>query len=83
MRKIAAASGLANSTRNGCSRTSPARPTGIVATTISQASFWSADRISRWAMLVKNPRMTRTQALAYTPSRTIAVARCRPTTKAR
>ena len=39
-------------------------PTGMVATISSQASFWSADSIRRVAMLVKKPRITRTQVLA-------------------
>jgi hypothetical protein len=40
-RKIAALIGLANSTRNSCSKISPTRPTGIVATIRNQHSFSS------------------------------------------
>jgi putative SOS response-associated peptidase YedK len=72
IRKMAARMGLPNRTRNSCSNMSPASPTGIVATMISQASRWSAvcscHRLvpsagwMTWRIEAKNPLMIRTQS---------------------
>ena len=72
IRKMAARTGLPNSTRNSCSNTSPTSPTGIVARMIIQASRWSAvcschlpvpatGRMN-WPIEEKNPLMIRTQS---------------------
>jgi len=57
-----AASGLAKCVRTACSASRPTSPTGIVASTSSQASRWSLVRTSRRAMLVTSPPMMRTQS---------------------
>jgi hypothetical protein len=54
-----------------------------VAMTSSQASRWSAVRISRRAMLVRNPRTMRTQSRRKNTRSASAVATCSPTMKAR
>ena len=55
-RKIAVGTGLASSGAESARARSPASPTGIVASTSSQASRWSAVSTSRSRMLVTSPR---------------------------
>ena len=62
IRKIAARTGLPNSTRNSCSNATPTSPTGIVARMIIQAIFWSTVLISRSRIELKKPPMIRTQS---------------------
>jgi len=83
VRKIAAASGLAKMVRNVCSSASSVRPTGIVATTISQASRSSAVTTLRVFSVRKNAPMIRTQSVRKNHNSANAVATCRATMKAR
>ena len=62
IRKIAAAVGLANRTRSGCSSANPITPVGIDAATISHASFSVGVSIRRRQRLTKNARMIAIQS---------------------
>ena len=83
VRKMAAASGFANSVLNWCSKRSPAIPTGMVATMSIHAIRWSAVSIRRVRSVAKNPPMIRTQSRQKKAMSARAVATWRPTTKAR
>ena len=61
-RKIAAASGVANSVRSDFSATSPTIPTGMVPMMISQASRESAVSMRRARIEYTNPETMRTQS---------------------
>ena len=84
-RNTAAAAGLAKMVRKVCSRTTPVSPTGMVASTIIQASRSSGP----WMLscrprrprsrLASSPRMIRTQSARKNHSRASAVAQCRAT----
>ena len=54
--------GLPKITRNACSNSRPTIPTGMVATMIIQASFWSSVRTLRSRIEVKKPPMMRIQS---------------------
>lgn len=88
VRKMAAASGLANRVRKVCSNANPVIPTGMVAMTISQASRSSAFcvTIRRAAMLGrsvrKKPRIMRTQSARKKMSSAMAVVTCSATMNA-
>ena len=80
---------MLNTVRNRCSRASPAIPTGIVATMIIQASFWSvpcgAQRLVPGAgraacpSEAKKAPMIRTQSRQKNKIMASAVATCSPT----
>ena len=56
VRKMAAASGLANRVRKVCSRASPVMPTGMVAMTSSQASRSSASVVTMRRAAMAGPK---------------------------
>ena len=62
VRKMAAASGLANSVRRPCSNTRPTIPTGMVPSTSSHAMRSGGVSIRRLRIEVKNPRITAAQS---------------------
>ncbi len=83
VKKMAAASGLANSVRNVCSSASPMMPAGIVAMMMSQAiRSWTVSTL-RWRIELKKPPMIRTQSRQKNSSNASAVATCSPTINAR
>ena len=57
MRKTDAATGLANSTRNSCSKSRPMIPTGTVAITINQARRSVSVSMRRRSRLRKSDEM--------------------------
>ncbi len=61
-RKTAVSTGLANVFCTVCCSNAPAMPTGIVARTIIQASFWSTVSIRRRAIEVQKPTTIRSQS---------------------
>jgi hypothetical protein len=85
VRKIAAASGLANRVRKVCSSSSPVMPTGIVPITSSQASRSSLSRATIRRSLSVGPRvrnqaeMMRTQSLRKKINNATAVPTCSAT----
>ncbi len=89
MRKIAAATGLANRMRKVCSNSTPVRPTGMVAMISSQArrsseSVVTIRRALRLGRRVRRkPRMIRAQSCRKKISSATAVATCRATMNAR
>jgi len=92
-RNVAVSAGLLKTVRKVCSSATPARPTGIVASTIIQASVWSVPcGMNRWvpgagAMTcpseAKKARMIRIQSRQKKMIIAVAVATCRPTMYAR
>ncbi len=62
IRNTPATMGLPKTSRNGLSASTPTRPTGMVATMIIQASFWSRVRTWRCRSELKNPPMIRIQS---------------------
>ncbi len=62
MRNAAVGDGFASVVRSQCSANRPTSPTGIVASTSSQASRWSGVLTSKRTMLVASPLMIRTQS---------------------
>ncbi len=72
VRKMEAASGLANWVRNLCSRARPTMPAGIVAMPSSHARRSSGVSILRRTRLRKKPRMMRTQSLRKKMNRATA-----------
>jgi hypothetical protein len=89
VRKMAAASGLANRVRKVCSKASPVMPTGMVAMMSSQARRSSASVVTRrraameGRMVRANPAMMRTQSERKKMIRATAVATCSATMTAR
>ena len=83
VRKIDAASGLANSVRRECSNTSPKIPTGTVPMISSHAMRWCGVSTRRVRTEVRNPRMIAAQSRQKNSMRATAVATWRPTRKAR
>ena len=83
VRKIAAASGLANSVRSACSSARPVMPAGIVATISSHAIRSSGVSSLRVRSVRAKPRTIRTQAARKYHSSASAVATCNATTNAR
>ena len=80
---MAAASGLAKTSRRLFSKMSATISTGMVPTTSSQAMRASSSSMRRSRSDRKNPLITRTQSWRNTTSRARAVATCSPTTKVR
>ena len=83
VRKIDAASGLANTVRNECSKASPKRPTGMVPRMSSQAIRWWGVSMRRCRSEVTKPPTMATQSRQKNTTRAMAVATWRPTKKAR
>jgi hypothetical protein len=82
-RKTAAGAGRPSTVRNVCSSSSPARPIGIVATMIIQASRSSAVSTRRYRRDVTKPVMMRNQSRQKYTSNAAAVATWSPTMNAR
>ena len=83
IRKTAAASGLAKTVRSVCSRRTPVRPAGMVATTNSQPRRSSEVSIRRRRAERTRPRTMRTHSRRKNTTSANAVATWRPTRKAR
>ena len=83
IRNTAAGMGLPSVVRKVFSRASPARPTGMVPATSSQANRSPDVWIRRCRTELAKPASTRTQSRQKNTSRAAAVATCRPTRNAR